>query len=79
MELVPEVFLDFWHIAPSVHSVSFNISYFFLVVILLLLVSLGILFQVNFLWAFDNDLGYFLWSLYFFDFYILFEPLLYDF
>lgn len=75
MKLVPKVFLDNTHIFPSVHSVSFNITYFILIFCLLVLITLHIDLQVRFFRTLDNYLSYFLWCFYFVYFYLVFKSL----
>lgn len=78
MELVPEVLLDFTHIAPGVHSIGLDISYLTLVILLNRLCSLGVLHKVGLLGVLDDDLGYFLGSLDLLHRHFVFESLLDD-
>lgn len=40
VKLVPQVFLDLWHVTPCIHPISLNIRNLLCVLILLLLVTL---------------------------------------
>lgn len=66
MKFVPEVFFDFVHIAPQIHSIRFDISDFLLVSLLFIFIAINILSQVSVFWSFDNYRGNFLWCFYFF-------------
>jgi membrane-bound metal-dependent hydrolase YbcI (DUF457 family) len=76
MELVPQVFLDLGHVAPSVHPICFNICNFLLVFFLDGLFSLGILLKIGLFWPFNDNRGDFLGCLDLFDTDVFFEPLL---
>ena len=78
MELVPEVLLNFTHIAPGVHSIGLDISYLTLVILLNRLLSLGVLHKVCLLGVLNDDLGYFLGSLDLLHRNFVFESLLND-
>jgi hypothetical protein len=78
VKFVPELLLDSAHISPSIHFIGLNISNLILVLLLCILSTFDILFKIGFLWSFDNNLSYFLWSLNFGDTNILLEPLLND-
>lgn len=78
MELVPQLALDLAHVGPAVHSVRLDVSNFLLVLFLFILVSFVVLNQVGLLWAFDDDLSYFLGSFDLIDLHLVLEPLLND-
>jgi hypothetical protein len=42
MKLVPQVFLDLWHVTPCIHPISLNIRNLLLELLLLLLVALNV-------------------------------------
>jgi len=76
MQFVPEIFLDFIHIAPQVHPISFYVSYLFLVCSLFIFITINILWQIGILRSLDDHRGHLLWRFYFLD--LLLEPLLDD-
>lgn len=79
VKLVPELLLHCRHIAPCVHPVGLNISYFLLEILLLLFITLDVFLKIGFLWPFDDDRGDFLRSLHLMNIYVLLEPQLDDF
>lgn len=75
MQLVPKVLLYYTHVFPSIHSVSFNITYFILILSLSLSITIKINLQISIIRALDDYLGYGLWCFDFVYFHFVLESL----
>lgn len=78
VKFVPKVFFYFTHIAPRVHSISFNVFNWILIFLLLWLFAFNIDHQIGIFWSFNNNISYLLWSFDFVDFHVFLKPLLYN-
>lgn len=76
VKLIPKLLFDFLHVAPSIHSISFNISDFALVLLLYLLLAVHVTLQVGLFRWLDDYLCHLLGGLHLVNFQVLLEPLL---
>jgi len=78
MEFIPQVFLNNTHILPSIHSIGFYISNYFLIVSLLMFITFNIYLQISFFRTLDDNLGHFLRCFYFVYSYFVLKTHSYD-